>query len=114
MALEGYLPAINSTEQMRSWAMTDEGRQEILEKGFDIYDNTLQCYINLGQYQEALEIVERYRSRHFLELMATPDLYAGGNMPEEIKIKLQEYDEIQIQKICRKLFLLLVQPMVSA
>jgi CHAT domain-containing protein len=98
IALEGYLPAIQSIEQIRTWAMTDEGRQEILEKGFNIYDNTLQCYINLKQYPQALEIVERYRSRHFLELMATPDLYSGGDIPEEIKQKLQQFDDIQRQK----------------
>ncbi len=97
VALEGYEPAIESVEQTRTWATTDKGRQEILEAAIDIYNKALQCYINLGLYQEAILLTERARSRHLVELMYSNDLYQGGDIPEDIREYLEQYEAIQKQ-----------------
>ncbi|MFZ9737856.1 MAG: CHAT domain-containing protein [Prochlorotrichaceae cyanobacterium] len=97
LAIEGYTQAINAVETSRSWATTDERRREILEKAIGIYDNALQCYINLGQYDQAILLTERARSRHLVELMATADTYDATGLPPDLATYLQQYEDLQTQ-----------------
>jgi len=92
---EGYQVALAAVEQTRTWATDDQRRQELLENAIGVYDNALQCHINLGQYAEAILLTERARSRHLVELMASNDLYQGGDIPEAVQHYLDEYETLQ-------------------
>ena len=92
---EGYLPAIAAVEQTRSWATDDQRRQEVLQNAIDVYDNALQCHINLGQYDQAILLTERARARHLVDLMHSHDLYKDGQIPAEMQRYLDDYETLQ-------------------
>jgi len=97
LAIEGYKSAIAAVEQSRNWATNDDRRQEILTEAIDVYDNIVQAYINLGQIDNALEYVERSRSKRLVDLMVSNDLYSGGEISPEVHRKLQAYELLQQQ-----------------
>jgi tetratricopeptide (TPR) repeat protein len=91
LALEGYEPALQAVEQLRKGSTTDKRRQEIIAKAISVYANAVQCYINLKQYDKAVETADRSRSRHLADLFASKDLYPKGEMPPEV----EEYYRLQ-------------------
>jgi CHAT domain-containing protein len=95
IAIEGYEQAIEAVEISRRWALTDDRRQEIMAQAVGVYDNIVQCYINLGQVNQAIEYAERSRSKRLVDLMASNDLYADGEIPPEVQKYLQDYDLLQ-------------------
>ncbi|MEZ2270515.1 MAG: CHAT domain-containing protein, partial [Microcoleus sp.] len=97
IAIEGYEPAINAVEKSRSWATTDASRQQILAQSIDVYENIIQAYINNGNLEKAIAYVDRSRSKRLVDLMASNDLYAGGEIPPEVQAYLQQHDELQAQ-----------------
>jgi len=92
---EGYRRAIQAVEQTRTWASSDERKQEVLENAIGVYDNALQCHINLGQYDAAILLTERARSRHLVDLMASNDAYKSGNIPADVLMYLEQYEDLQ-------------------
>jgi len=96
-AIEGYELAINAVEQSRSWSTTDASRQEILAESIDVYENIIQAYINSGKIDKAIEYVDRSSSKRLVDLMASNDLYAGGEIPPEVQQYLQQHDTLQAQ-----------------
>ncbi|NJL68591.1 MAG: CHAT domain-containing protein [Microcoleus sp. SM1_3_4] len=78
-------PAIKAVEQLRKGSTTDKRRQEIIEDAFFVYINSVQCYINLKQYDRAVETADRSRSRHLADLFASKDLYPQGEIPPEVE-----------------------------
>jgi tetratricopeptide (TPR) repeat protein/CHAT domain-containing protein len=93
LALEGYEPAMQAVEQLRKGSTTDKRRQEIIAKAFSVYANAVQSYINLKQYDKAIETADRSRSRHLADLFASKDLYPQGEIPPEV----EEYYRLQQQ-----------------
>ena len=93
LALEGYEPALEALEQLRKGSTTDERRQEIIADAFSVYANAVQCYINLKQYEKAVETADRSRARHLADLFASKDLYPQGEIPPE----MEEYYRLQQQ-----------------
>ncbi|MBW4493294.1 MAG: tetratricopeptide repeat protein [Oscillatoria princeps RMCB-10] len=93
LALEGYEPAMQAVEQLRKGSTTDKRRQEIIEEAISVYANAVQCYINLQQYDKAVETADRSRSRHLADLFASKDLYPQGEIPPEV----EEYYRLQQQ-----------------
>jgi tetratricopeptide (TPR) repeat protein/CHAT domain-containing protein len=94
LALKGYEPAMQAVENLRQGSTTDKRRQKIIKEAISVYTNTVQCYINLGQYDKAVETAERSRSRHLADLFFTSkDLYPKGEITPEI----EEYYDIQQQ-----------------
>ncbi|MEG4491149.1 CHAT domain-containing tetratricopeptide repeat protein [Microcoleus sp. D3_18_C4] len=93
LALEGYEPAIKAVEQLRKGSTTDDRRQEIIKEAISVYANAVQCYINLKQYDKAVETADRSRSRHLADLFASKDLYPQGEIPPEV----EEYYRLQQQ-----------------
>lgn len=85
LALEGYEPAIKAVEQLRKGSTTDDRRQEIIKEAISVYANAVQCYINLKQYDKAVETADRSRSRHLADLFASKDLYPQGEIPPEVE-----------------------------
>jgi tetratricopeptide (TPR) repeat protein len=97
IAIEGYEAAINAVEKSRSWATTDASRQQILAESIDVYQNIIQAYINNGNLEKAIAYVDRSRSKRLVDLMASNDLYAGGEIPPEVQAYLEQHDELQAQ-----------------
>jgi CHAT domain-containing protein len=97
IAIEGYEAAINAVEKSRSWSTTDASRQQIIADSIDVYENIIQAYINNGNLEKAIAYVDRSRSKRLVDLMASNDLYAGGEIPPEVQKYLQQYDELQSQ-----------------
>jgi len=93
LALEGYEPAMQAVEQLRKGSTTDKRRQEIIKQAISVYANAVQCYINLKQYDKAVETADRSRSRHLADLFASKDLYPQGEIPPEV----EEYYRLQQQ-----------------
>ncbi|MBD2151124.1 CHAT domain-containing protein [Pseudanabaena sp. FACHB-1277] len=106
IAIEGYSIAIEAVENIRSWSRDETRREEVQANSISIYSNIVQAYINLKQYDKAMEYVERSRSRRLVELMHSKDLYGDAEIPEEVKALLTAYEAKQ-QEIDRILRLLL-------
>ncbi len=96
-AIAGYGLAIQAVETSRSWTKSEYRRQEILEKSIGIYENMVQACINAGQIEKAFEYSERSRSKRLVDLMASNDLYQGGEIPPKVQELLQQYEELQRQ-----------------
>jgi CHAT domain-containing protein len=94
-AIEGYTLAIDAVETSRTWASSESRRQEILEEAIEVYENMVQACINAGQLEKAIETVERSRSKRLVDLMASNDLYQGGEIPPKVKELLQHYEDLQ-------------------
>jgi CHAT domain-containing protein len=45
----------------------------------------------------AIETIERSRSKHLVDLMASNDLYSGGEIPPEVQELLRQYEALQKQ-----------------
>jgi tetratricopeptide (TPR) repeat protein len=95
IAIEGYSLAIDAVETSRTWTTSESRRQEILAQAIDVYHNIVFCCINAGQLEKAIEYVERSRSKRLVDLMASNDIYQGGEIPPEVKVLLQRFDELQ-------------------
>ncbi|WRH64909.1 MAG: CHAT domain-containing tetratricopeptide repeat protein [Planktothrix sp. GU0601_MAG3] len=90
--VEGYEWAMKAVENSRSRAQTDQQRQEILAAAIGVYDQAIQCYINLGNYQQALLTAERSRCRQLADLFASKDLYPNAEVPPEL---VAEYNALK-------------------
>jgi CHAT domain-containing protein len=97
LAIAGYSQAIAAVEQSRTWATNDERRKEILAESIDIYEKMVQACINNGQLGKAIEYAERSRSQRLVDLMASNDLYAGGDIPPQVQEYLQQFADKQWQ-----------------
>jgi CHAT domain-containing protein/tetratricopeptide (TPR) repeat protein len=94
-AIQGYTATIDAIEQRRAWAISESRRQGILKDFSGIYEKMVQACINAGQLEKALETVERSRSKRLVDLMASNDLYQGGEISPEVKELLQQYEDLQ-------------------
>ncbi|NEQ41251.1 MAG: CHAT domain-containing protein, partial [Okeania sp. SIO3I5] len=89
LATDTYEKAIKAVEVSRTWATTDERRQEIIAQAMQVYQNQVQAYINLGQWDKAIETVERTKARTLVGLLVKRELYPKGNVPQETIAELE-------------------------
>ncbi|MFP4693162.1 MAG: CHAT domain-containing protein, partial [Halothece sp.] len=97
LTIEAYQKAITAIEQLRNWATNDQRRQEILKDAVDIYANLIHAYVQVGEADKALEIADRSRAQHLVDLMSSNDLYQDGDIPESVQQLLQQYQQTQKQ-----------------
>ncbi|MCT7953905.1 CHAT domain-containing protein [Laspinema palackyanum] len=97
LALDASQKAIEALEQSRAWAKTEALRQDIIHQGIRVYENAIQAAVNCDRLDLALQIVERVRSKRLVDLMATADLYADGQVPESVRQKLDHLQQLQQQ-----------------
>ncbi|BAY84650.1 TPR repeat-containing protein [Calothrix parasitica NIES-267] len=97
LAIEAYTLAIEAVETSRSWSTNDERRQEIISEAIGVYEKIIQSYVNLKQYDKAIEYAERSRSKRLVDLMASNDLYSQGEIPQEVKPYLDEFYRLQTE-----------------
>jgi CHAT domain-containing protein len=101
LAINAYEAAMQAVETSRSWVINEDSRQQLLQDALAIYENAIQCAINLGNYPQAIQFTERIRSRQLVDLMGTKDLYSDAEIPVEIQQYLNEYEQLnrEIQRI---------------
>ncbi|PSB00594.1 CHAT domain-containing protein [Merismopedia glauca] len=99
-AIESYSLAIEALQLIRIASLNDERRQEIVAESFQIYENIILAYIKSSNYEKALEYVERSRSQHLVDLMASNALYQTEEMPAQVQQYLETYKYLQ-EKIDR-------------
>jgi CHAT domain-containing protein/tetratricopeptide (TPR) repeat protein len=97
IAIEGYSLTIEAIEQSRAWSREEIHREEVQSNAIKIYTNIVQALIQLYRYPEALQYAERSRSKRLSDLMRVNDFYQKGEIPTEIKSKLDAYDALQSQ-----------------
>ncbi len=97
-AMKGYSVAIEAVETIRTWAILESRRQEILANSLDIYQHMVQACINNRKLNKAVEYVERSRSKRLVDLIASNDIYSDHEITRDIQQYLQDFEAIQ-QKI---------------
>ncbi|MEZ2228098.1 MAG: CHAT domain-containing protein [Microcoleus sp.] len=90
IALEGFEKAIQAVEKSRSWATSDDIRQQILAKSIGVYEKAIQAAVNNNQLEKAIEYCDRTRAQRLVDLMHSNDLYAKGEIPPAAKEYLQQ------------------------
>ena len=95
IALEGFEKAIQAVEKSRSWATSDDIRQQILAESIDVYEKAIQACVNSNQLEKAIEYCDRTRAERLVDLMHSNDLYASGEIPPAVQKYLQEFEAKQ-------------------
>ncbi|MEG4571188.1 CHAT domain-containing protein [Microcoleus sp. N3A4] len=95
IALEGFEKAIQAVETSRSWATSDDIRQQILAESIGVYEKAIQAAVNNNQLEKAIEYCDRTRAQRLVDLMHSNDLYASGEIPPEVQKYLQEFEAKQ-------------------
>lgn len=84
-ALPLYLRALDVLDgQRRRLGGTDEVKTRFAARYAAYYHETLDVLMELGRPEEAFHVLERYRSRAFLELLAERDLVFTADVPEAL------------------------------
>ncbi|NET71954.1 MAG: tetratricopeptide repeat protein [Sphaerospermopsis sp. SIO1G2] len=96
LAIRGYQIAIAAIEISRSWPTDDELRNEMLADITIVYENIIQSYIELKQYDKAIEYAERSRSRRLVDLVASNDVYSKGEIPAQVQEYLKDFYQIDL------------------
>jgi CHAT domain-containing protein len=97
LAIDVYETAMQAVETSRSWIVNEKNRQQLLNDALSVYENAIQCAINLGNYAQAIQYTERIRSRQLVDLMGTKDLYPDAEIPADIQKYLDEYEQLNRQ-----------------
>jgi CHAT domain-containing protein/TPR repeat protein len=95
IALEGFEKAIQAVEKSRSWATSDDIRQQILAESIGVYEKAIQACVNNNQLEKAIEYCDRTRAQRLVDLMHSNDLYASGEIPPAVQKYLQEFEAKQ-------------------
>jgi CHAT domain-containing protein len=83
IALPLYVQALDVLDrQTRTLGGTDEVRSRFAALYAPYYHETLDLLMELGRPEEAFHVLERYRSRAFLALLAERDLVFSADVPE--------------------------------
>ena len=95
IAIEGFEQAIQAVEKSRSWATSDDIRQQILAESIGVYEKAIQACVNNNQLEKAIEYCDRSRAQRLVDLMHSNDLYASGEIPPAVQKYLQEFEAKQ-------------------
>ncbi|XZO03765.1 MAG: CHAT domain-containing protein [Microcoleus sp.] len=91
IALEGFEKAIQAVEKSRSWATSDDIRQQIIAESIGVYEKAIQAAVNNNQLEKAIEYCDRTRAQRLVDLMHSNDLYAKGEIPPAVQKYLDEF-----------------------
>jgi CHAT domain-containing protein len=86
-AIEAYRIAIQAVQQSRNWATTHPRRQEIMEEVIEVYFNMVRSCVKTQQIQQAVEFVERSKTRTLVELISTKASTNGETSQIETQVE---------------------------
>ncbi len=95
IALEGFEKAITAVEKSRSWATSDDLRQQMIAESIGVYEKAIQAAVNNNQLEKAIEYCDRTRAQRLVDLMHSNDLYAKGEIPPAVQKYLDEFEAKQ-------------------
>ena len=73
-AVESYQIAIEIVEDTRTLALDERRKEDIIAENIQVFDSIVGSYLQLKQPCQALEYVERSKTRNLVELIATREL----------------------------------------
>lgn len=86
--MAAFEKAIQSAEQIRGWVDSPHRKQEILSDAIDVFVRMVEICIQTEQYCDALEYVERSKTRNLVELIFIRDQYSI--FPNEVAKQLNQ------------------------
>ncbi|MEG3929545.1 CHAT domain-containing protein, partial [Microcoleus sp. T3_D1] len=95
IAIEGFEKAIQAVEKSRSWATSDDIRQQMIAESIGVYEKAIQAAVNNNQLEKAIEYCDRTRAQRLVDLMHSNDLYASGEIPPAVQKYLDEFEAKQ-------------------
>ncbi len=102
-AIDSFQIAVEIIEDTRLQSLDEKRRQEIIAENIMVFVNIVKCFIELKQYDKAIEYAGRSKTRNLVELISNRDLYPKGDIPPEVLAQLDSLRrEILIET--RKLF----------
>lgn len=101
-AIAAYNFAIEAIEKCRLQAKVELDRQSILRQAIDVYSNMVKVYIEKKKFDQAIETIERSRSKWLSDFMERNHHNINSQIPQEIQVCLQKYEIIQrnINELC--------------
>jgi CHAT domain-containing protein/Tfp pilus assembly protein PilF len=101
-ALEHYAAALAALDaQRRTLGGTDETRTRFSVRYAPYYHEAVDLLLDLDRPQEAFHVLERYRARGLLSLLAERDLVFSADIPEELdrarRLANADYDRARAQ-----------------
>lgn len=91
LALDYYSQAIDLIEDLRASVSAEEARAGFFATVVDTYANTVLLCLETGDHDRAFDVVERARSRAFLDVLAA----GSPKLPRKVKAKPLTLDEVQ-------------------
>ena len=82
-SINAYYEALEVIENMRSQIKVEEYKAGFIDDKLDVYYDLVDLYLQLKLPGKALEIVERAKSRNFIDLLANRDIKFSGKVSEE-------------------------------
>ncbi|MDT9181491.1 MAG: CHAT domain-containing protein [Limnospira sp. PMC 289.06] len=91
-AYRSFQEALEQVEYLRGEIGADsEGyKRNFNEEWNKVYQNMVEVCVELGNKNSAIEYVDRSKARNLTELIATRDAYPGGDIPAEVRQRLQQ------------------------
>ena len=91
-AYRSFQEALDQVEYLRGEIKADsEGyKRNFNEEWNKVHLGMVEVCLELGRYQDAIEYADRSKARNLTELIATRDAYPGGELPAEVRQRLQE------------------------
>jgi len=83
-SIEAYLDALKIIETMRSQIKVEEYKSGFIDDKLIVYYDLINIYLQIGQQDKALEIVERAKSRNFIDLLANREIQFSGQVRPEL------------------------------
>lgn len=88
--------AVEQVERLRAEALSLDRRMQVLRENIHIYERLLIALMKLGQYQKALEVAERGKSRTLIDLLTLRDLRPRNAPPKVVA----EYERMLFRARC--------------
>jgi CHAT domain-containing protein/tetratricopeptide (TPR) repeat protein len=89
-----FQSAIETVELLRGEIVSgDESKRKQAEEWNSLYRRMVEVCLELKKYSEAIEYIERSKTRNLVELLFTPDLYPKLAISEESKNQLQQLQQ---------------------
>ncbi|MDL1942395.1 DUF2225 domain-containing protein [Chloroflexi bacterium CFX2] len=89
-AIDYYEQSLEVLETLRSNTGSDSSRSAFMSKYFDIYDRTMNLYMQEGNFEKAFLVSERGRARAFLDALVTGKVQLSDNESTELLIRERE------------------------
>lgn len=88
-----YAESIHLIEQMRQGSSQEELRATFLESQRRVYFEVIDCCLEQGDYDAALEYIERLKSRNLAEILEGRNLFPKNASPDE----LRQLDQLRLR-----------------